>query len=98
MTAVLIAGVVGSPISGALLSLRGFGLAGWHWLFLLEGLPAVVLGFVVLRALPERPQDARWLSHAEQSALNSCAEIALQECDFTQAPKPAPREVRLQTR
>jgi MFS transporter, ACS family, tartrate transporter len=71
MTAVLTAGVVGSPISGALLSLHGFGLVGWQWLFLLEGLPAIVLGVVVLRTLPERPQDARWLSAAEQSALDA---------------------------
>ena len=71
MTAVLAAGVVGSPISGALLSLHGFGLAGWQWLFVLEGLPAVVLGFVVLRTLPERPTEARWLSPAEQSALDA---------------------------
>jgi nitrate/nitrite transporter NarK len=69
MTAVLTAGVIGSPISGALLSLHGLGLAGWQWLFLLEGLPSVVLGFVVLRVLPERPADARWLSAAERAAL-----------------------------
>jgi MFS transporter, ACS family, tartrate transporter len=69
MTAVLTAGVIGSPISGALLSLHGLGLAGWQWLFLLEGLPAIALGFVVLRMLPERPADARWLSAEEKSAL-----------------------------
>jgi ACS family tartrate transporter-like MFS transporter len=70
MTAVLVAGVVGGPVSGALLLLDGTGgLAGWQWLFLLEGLPAVVLGLVVLRALPERPADARWLSEGEQRAL-----------------------------
>src|SRR5712691_274295 len=66
MTAVLVAGVVGSPISGALLSLGGaFGLAGWQWLFLLEGVPSIVLGFVVLRVLAERPQDAAWLTEPE---------------------------------
>ena len=70
MTAVLMAGVVGSPLSGALLSLHGAaGLAGWQWLFLLEGLPAVVLGAVVLRVLDERPRDARWLSEGERDAL-----------------------------
>jgi MFS family permease len=69
MTAVLIAGVVGSPISGTLLSLRAGGLAGWQWLFLLEGLPSIALGFVVLRVLPERPQDATWLTAAERLAL-----------------------------
>ena len=59
MTAVVVAGIVGGPLSGLLLSLDGAGgLAGWQWLFVLEGLPAVVLGLVVLRVLPERPSDA----------------------------------------
>ena len=73
MTATLLAGVVGAPISGLLLSLNGVGgLAGWQWLFLLEGLPAVVLGLVVLRALPEQPADASWLTVGERDALTSC--------------------------
>src|SRR5438270_4947473 len=56
MTSVFIAGIIGVPISGALLFLDGRGgLAGWQWLFLAEGLPAVVFGFVVLRVLAERP-------------------------------------------
>jgi MFS transporter, ACS family, tartrate transporter len=72
MTAVVIAGIVGGPISGALLSLDGVGgLAGWQWLFVVEGLPAVVLGFVVLRTLPEGPSEARWLTPAEQVALTT---------------------------
>jgi ACS family tartrate transporter-like MFS transporter len=74
MTAVLVAGVVGSPISGALLSLHAFGLAGWQWLFLLEGLPAIVLGLVVLRVLADRPADARWLDEVERSTLEACLE------------------------
>ena len=75
MTATLAAGVIGGPVSGALLSLHGFaGLAGWQWLFLLEGLPAVVLGFVVLRRLDERPEDARWLTEAERRKLVACVE------------------------
>jgi MFS transporter, ACS family, tartrate transporter len=70
MTAVVVAGIIGGPISGALLSLDGAGgLAGWQWLFVVEGLPAVVLGIVVLRALPEQPSDARWLTPEEQRAL-----------------------------
>src|SRR5947209_13193009 len=56
MTATLTAGVIGAPVSGALLSVRGLGLAGWQWLFLLEGLPAIVLGVVVLFVLPDGPQ------------------------------------------
>lgn len=58
-----ISGVIGGPISGALLGLhsRG-GLAGWQWLFLIEGIPAIVLGFVAYIFLTDRPEKARWLS------------------------------------
>lgn len=73
MTATLIAGVVGGPISGSLLSLHGAGgLAGWQWLFLLEGVPSIVLGFVVLQVLAERPEDAAWLTGRERAALVAC--------------------------
>lgn len=66
MTATALAGVVGGPLSGAILTIDGFlGLAGWQWLFVLEGLPAIALGAVVLVYLPDRPQEAHWLS-AEQ--------------------------------
>jgi ACS family tartrate transporter-like MFS transporter len=80
MTAVVIAGIIGGPVSGALLSLDGVGgLAGWQWLFVVEGLPAVVLGLVVLRVLPEAPSEARWLTPAEQVALTTqlAGEVAL---------------------
>jgi MFS transporter, ACS family, tartrate transporter len=70
MTAVVTAGIIGGPLSGALLSMDGLGgLAGWQWMFLLEGVPATLLGFVVLRALPESPSEAYWLTDAEKSAL-----------------------------
>jgi MFS transporter, ACS family, tartrate transporter len=73
MTATLIAGVIGGPISGTLLSLHGAGgLAGWQWLFLLEGVPSIVLGFVVLKVLTERPEDAGWLTDDERSTLVEC--------------------------
>jgi len=58
-----ISGVIGGPISGALLGLhRRAGLAGWQWLFLLEGIPAIMLGFVAHFFLTDRPEQARWLS------------------------------------
>jgi ACS family tartrate transporter-like MFS transporter len=70
MTASLTAGIVGGPVSGALLLMDGMGgLAGWQWLFLLEGVPAIVLGVVVLFYMTEHPEDARWLSDDERSAL-----------------------------
>ena len=62
--------VVGAPLSGALLQLDGiFGLAGWKWLLIVEGLPAVVLGVVVGFVLADRPQTADWLTPVEKTAL-----------------------------
>ena len=70
MTAVALAGVVGGPVSGALLTLTGAGgLAGWQWLFLLEGIPSVLLGIVVLVYLPNGPADAEWLTPEEREFL-----------------------------
>jgi len=64
----VVAGVIGSPISGALLGMHGIvGLEGWQWLFLITGLPAVVFGCVVFFVLPNGPQDARWLTAAEKA-------------------------------
>ena len=70
LTSTALAGVVGGPVSAALLNLRGVGgLAGWQWLFLVEGLPAVVLGVTTLFYLPDRVSHARWLTPAEQGWL-----------------------------
>jgi len=70
MTAVPVSGVVGGPLSGALLELNGvFGLAGWQWLFLVEGLPAILLGVIVLFYLIDRPEAAHWLAPAERDWL-----------------------------
>jgi MFS transporter, ACS family, tartrate transporter len=64
----VLAGVVGSPMSGAILGMNGLGgLAGWQWLFLLEAIPAVLLGLVVLIILPNRPSEAKWLSAQEKT-------------------------------
>ncbi|RZL92972.1 MAG: MFS transporter [Variovorax sp.] len=67
------AGLVGAPAAGLVLShLDGaLGLAGWHWLFLVGGLPCVVLGFLVFKVLKDRIQDAAWLTPAEQALLSS---------------------------
>jgi ACS family tartrate transporter-like MFS transporter len=62
--------VFGGPLSGWLLGFEGhLGLHGWQWMFLLEGLPAVVLGFVVLGYLTEKPADAKWLTAAQREWL-----------------------------
>ena len=67
MTATAIAGVIGSPISGLLLQLNGVaGLGGWQWLFLIEGLPSILLAFVTFAYLPDGPAKASWLSAEEK--------------------------------
>ncbi len=72
MAAAPVAGFIGSPVSGALLQLDGLlGLRGWQWLFLLEGVPAVALGFITFRFLTDRPADAVWLSADERDWLSS---------------------------
>ena len=78
MTAISASYVAGGPISGGLLELDGVaGLDGWQWLFLCEGLPAVVLGFVTLRFLDDRPADAEWLEEEERAALSARIEEEL---------------------
>ena len=70
MAAIPLATVIGAPLSGALLGLDGLGgLKGWQWMFILEGLPAVVLGLVTLAFLDDRPAEAKWLSSDERQAL-----------------------------
>jgi ACS family tartrate transporter-like MFS transporter len=69
MTANPLAGVVGSPISGGLLGLHGGGLAGWQWLFVMEGLPAIVLGASVYWVLTDSPKDAKWLTEDQRGWL-----------------------------
>ncbi|MEO6869258.1 MAG: MFS transporter [Ginsengibacter sp.] len=60
--AAALASVIGLPISGALLGMHGiFGFAGWRWLYLIEGIPAFILGFVVVKYLPDNIQSAKWL-------------------------------------
>ncbi|WHZ09882.1 MAG: putative MFS-type transporter [Burkholderiaceae bacterium] len=69
--AVPIAGIIGGPLSGWIMSsFHEFGgLRGWQWLFLLEGIPAVVLGVLALFVLTDRPENAHWLTDAEKSAV-----------------------------
>jgi MFS family permease len=64
------ASVIGSPISGAIMEMDGFlGVKGWHWLYVLEALPAVVLGVIVLIFLTDRPHQAKWLTAEEKDWL-----------------------------
>jgi len=69
MTANPIAGIVGSPISGALLGFHGAGWAGWQWMFLIEGMPAIAFGATVFCVLADHPQEANWLKGEERAWL-----------------------------
>jgi MFS family permease len=67
---VCVANIVGGPLGGALLELDGrLGFHGWQWLFVIEGVPAILLAFVVWKMLPDRPTSASWLSRDEAVAL-----------------------------
>lgn len=69
-TAGPLSGVVGGPLSGALLGLHlRSGIAGWQWMFLLEGIPAILLGLVAGKYLVDRPEDAPWLGGEEKTWL-----------------------------
>jgi len=72
MIGIPLAIVVGGPVAGVLLGMDGLmGLAGWQWLFLLEGAPAIVLGVVVWLLLPDSPSDARWLTDEQRGWLKT---------------------------
>src|SRR5690606_29400107 len=70
MAAAPIAVAIGSPISAALLQMDGiWGFAGWQWMFLIEAIPAVILGIVVFFYMTDRPEKAKWLKEDERNWL-----------------------------
>ena len=77
MTANPLAGIVGSPVSGTLLGISGKGLLGWQWMFLMEGIPAIVLGAAVFWVLSDNPREAGWLKGEEREWL--LARLALEQ-------------------
>jgi ACS family 4-hydroxyphenylacetate permease-like MFS transporter len=75
MIAQPVAIAAGSIVSGLLLGLNGvFGMAGWRWLFLIEGVPAVILGLVILVYLSDRPKGASWLTPREQELIDNAVQ------------------------
>ena len=70
LTAIL--GLFSNPLGALLLKMNGLmGLGGWQWLFLLEGIPSVLLAFVVFAILPDRPSHASWLTDEEKGWLEA---------------------------
>jgi ACS family tartrate transporter-like MFS transporter len=71
MVAIPVSSVIGGPVSGWLLAMDGVaGLAGWKWLFLVEGLPVCLLGVAALWVLADRPEDATWLTEEERQIVH----------------------------
>jgi ACS family tartrate transporter-like MFS transporter len=72
MAAAPLSTVLGSPVSGALLEMHGLlGLSGWQWMFIVEAIPALLLGVVVLFYMTDRPEQAKWLRDDERAWLVS---------------------------
>ena len=69
MVALPLSGLIGSPLSAEIMRIDWLGLAGWQWMFILEGLPAVLLGLACLVYLPDGPRDATWLAADEREQL-----------------------------
>jgi MFS family permease len=91
-----ISSLVGGPVSVWLLHQNGaFGLAGWQWMFIVEGLPACLLGFWVLRVLADSPKQAAWLTPAERDGLQSLLNSERTSTHKNESFLPALRDPRV---
>ena len=70
---------LGAQVSGLLLKVDWFGIAGWQWMFIIEGIPAVIMGIAVPFLLTDRPNQAKWLTPAERAWLEQTLEAERQE-------------------
>src|ERR1043166_8910815 len=71
MSAIPIGFILGGPIAGAILGVHWLGIPGWRWLFLFEGVPAIILGIATLFFLPDRPNEAWWLRPEESDWISA---------------------------
>jgi D-galactonate transporter len=93
--AVPLAGVIGGPASGWIMSRldHTLGLHGWQWLFLIEGVPAIALGIAAMFYLDDRPTDAKWLTAAEKSLVETALSADRQRRSDHDAPPARLRDV-----
>jgi ACS family tartrate transporter-like MFS transporter len=88
MVAIPLAGIIGGPLSSLVLGMDGvLGFHGWQWLFLVEGLPAFLLAFAVIKLMPDGPASSGWLSAAEKTIIASrlAAEVSVEHRNLWRA-------------
>ena len=83
-----VASLISGPLSGALLQIEGFGFHGWQWMFAIEGLASVALGFFVWFWLDSKPHEAQWLTREEQDALVGAIDQEQREREALTTIKP----------
>ncbi|WP_339542728.1 MFS transporter [Pseudomonas sp. JAI120] len=83
-----VASLISGPLSGALLQIEGFGFHGWQWMFAIEGLASVVIGFFVWFWLDSKPHDAKWMTREEQDALVNAIDQEQREREALTSVKP----------
>jgi MFS transporter, ACS family, tartrate transporter len=71
MSAIPLCFIIGGPIAAAVMGVHWLGIPGWRWLFLIEGIPALLLGITTLFFLPDRPEQARWLRSDQRDWLTT---------------------------
>ena len=71
MAAIPVSNIFGAPLSGLILGVNWFGIAGWRWVFILEGIPAVIFGIATIFYLTDRPKDAKWLAEDEREWISN---------------------------
>ena len=84
-----VASLISGPLSGALLQIEGFGLHGWQWMFAVEGLASVALGFFVWFWLDSKPHDAKWMTREEQDALVDAIDQEQRDREALTSVKPS---------
>lgn len=88
MTAVSVSNMIGSPVSGLLVKINWLGISGWRWMFILEGVPAIIFGVATLFYLTDWPHQAKWLPNDERDWL-------LKELDQEKQTKEAKHSLRI---
>jgi ACS family tartrate transporter-like MFS transporter len=87
MIAIPVANIIGSPLGGWLLGVHWFGLQGWRWLFIVEGIPAILFGIITVFYLTDWPREARWLPPEEREWITAELEQEAQAKKATRSYK-----------